>query len=120
MEWENTLKRKPPQVIAKEKSAILDSLSAKQKKRLKKTLQAAEPSEYFGQDFTKLGELIDMMKALEFIKSDNKLDKRVKTLEDSNIDIVATATKLRKEYETTYRALRGMIYPQKKGDLRNE
>ena len=124
MKWEETLKTKKinrsPQVIAKDKSPILDSLSTKERKRLKKTIQAAEPSEYFGQDFTKLGELIDMMKALDFIKSDTKLDKRVKTLEDSNIDIVATASKLRKEYETTYRALRGIVYPQKKGDLRDD
>ena len=120
MEWENTLKRKPPQVIAKEKSAILDSLSPKQRKRLKKTLQAEEPSEYFCQDFTKLGELIEMMEGLDLIKDDSKLNKKMKSIGEQNVDMVATASKLRKEYETTYRALRGMIYPQKKGDLRNE
>ena len=36
---------------------ILDTLNPKERKRLKKTLQTAEPSEFFGQDFTKLGEL---------------------------------------------------------------
>ena len=32
------------------------------------------------------------------------------------IDIVATATKLRKEYELLYRQLRDLVYPQKKRD----
>ena len=27
---------------------------------------------------------------------------------------------LRKEYETVYRALRGLVYPKRKGDLRDE
>ena len=115
MEWENTLKRKPPQVIAKEKSAILDSLSTKQRKRLKKTLQAAEPSEYFGQDFTKLGELVDLMKDLELIKSDKKMNKRMKTISEKNLDIIATAAKLRKDYEESYRQLREIVYPKSKG-----
>ena len=35
-----------------EKAEILDSLDEKKRKKLKKTLQAAEPTEYFGQDFT--------------------------------------------------------------------
>ena len=48
--------------VIKEDSPALASLSTKEKKKLKKVLQAAEPSEYFGQDFTKMGELIDLMK----------------------------------------------------------
>ena len=51
---------------------ILDSLDAKQKKRIKKTIQAASPTEFFGQDFTKLGELIDTLKELDLTKSDKK------------------------------------------------
>ena len=37
--------------ILKEDKGLLISLSAKEKKKLKKILQSAEPSEYFGQDF---------------------------------------------------------------------
>ena len=100
------------------KQDILTSLDAKQKKTLKKTLQAAEPSEYFGQDFTKLGELLDMITELELVKSDKKLSKKMKNMEEANLDIVSTASKLRKEYETLYRQIRKLLYPKKGDDLR--
>ena len=99
---------------------ILDSLNAKQKKRLKKTLQAAEPTEFFGQDFTKLGELIETLRELDLTKSDKKLNKKMKSMDERNIDIVATATKLRKEYELLYRQLRDLVYPQKKRDEKDD
>ena len=95
---------------------LLDSLDAKQRKQLKKTLQAAEPTEFFGQDFTKLGELIETLRELDLTKSDKKLNKKMKSMDERNIDIVATATKLRKEYELLYRQLRDLVYPQKKRD----
>jgi len=101
-----------------EKADILSSLDEKKRKRLKKTLQSAEPTEYFGQDFTKLGELLDMMKELDLIKSDKKLSKKMKTMDEQNLDIVATASKLRKEYETLYRQIRKLVYPKKGDDLR--
>mgnify|MGYP006908320478 FL=1 len=91
-------------------------MSDKERKRVKKTIQAAEPTEYFGQDFTKLGELLDMMKDLKLIKSDKKLTKKVKSMDERNIDIVATATKLRKEYELLYRQIEKMLYPRRKVD----
>ena len=40
--------------VIKEDSKVLAGLSQKEKKKLKKVLQAAEPSEYFGQDFTRI------------------------------------------------------------------
>ena len=99
-----------------ETKTILNSLDKKQTKKLKKTLQAAEPTEFFGQDFTKMGDLIDVLKDLDLMKSDKKLSKRMKSMDERNLDIVATATKLRKDYETLYRQLREMIYPKKKGE----
>ena len=93
---------------------LLDNLDSKTKKKLKKTLQSAEPTEFFGQDFTKLGDLIEVLSELEFTKSDKKLNKKLKTMDERNIDIVATATKLRKEYELLYRQLRDLVYPHKK------
>lgn len=95
---------------------ILSSLSDKERKKVKKTVQSAEPTEYFGKDFTKLGELLDMMKELKLIKSDKKLTKKVKSMDERNIDIVATATKLRKEYELLYRQIEKMLYPRRKID----
>jgi|TARA_R100000329_G_C7565649_1_gene200109 hypothetical protein len=100
----------------KVKKGILNSLSEKERKKLKKTFQAAEPTELFGQDFTRMGMIIDMMKSLDLIKDDNKLNKRINSMDERNLDIVATATKLRKEYETLFRQLREIVYPPKKGD----
>ena len=95
---------------------LLDGLDAKKRKRLKKVLQAAQPTEFFGKDFTQMGELIDVLKDLDLVKSDNKLKKKMKSMDDRNIDIVATATELRKDYELLYRQLRDLVYPKKKGD----
>ena len=99
---------------------LLDTLNPKQKKRLKKTLQSAEPSEFFGQDFTKLGELVGELKSLNFIKSDDKLKKKMKGMDERNVDIVASASKLRKEYELLYRQLEDLVYPTKKEAKKDE
>ena len=48
------------------------------------------------------------------MKSDKKLNKKMKSMDERNVDIVATATKLRKEYELLYRQLRDLIYPKGK------
>ena len=106
--------------ILKEYSPLLDSLDAKKRKLVKKKVQAAEPTEYFGQDFTQLGELVDTLRELDLIKSDKKMSKKVKTMSESNVEIVATAAKLRKEYEILYEQLRSLVYPRKEGDLRDE
>lgn len=107
-------------MIEKENSPILDSLDEKKRKRLKKTLQSAEPTEYFGQDFTRMGELIDMLRELDLVKSDDKMKKKFDGIDERNIDMVALSSKLRKEYEVLYRQLREVVYPKRKGDLRDE
>jgi len=116
--WERILKQ--PDMIEKENSPILDSLDEKKRKRLKKTLQSAEPTEYFGQDFTRMGELIDMLRELDLVKSDDKMKKKFDGIDERNIDMVALSSKLRKEYEVLYRQLREVVYPKRKGDLRDE
>jgi hypothetical protein len=103
------------QDVLKEDRGLLVNLSSKEKKKLKKVLQGAEPSEYFGQDFAKMGELVDILKELDLIKSDKKMTKKMKTLSEKNVDIVASAAKLRKAYEDTYRELREIVYPKSKG-----
>ena len=100
------------------KKDILSSLDSKGVKKLKKTLQSAEPTEFFGQDFTKLGELIEVLRELDLTKSDKKLNKKMKSMDERNIDIVATATKLRKEYELLYRQLRDLVYPSNKKEVK--
>ena len=106
MTWKN---------ILKEDKGIFSNLSSKEKKKIKKILAAAEPTEYFGQDFAKMGELVDVMRELDLIKSDKKMTKRMKKLSEKNVDIVANAATLRKAYEDTYRELREIIYPKSKG-----
>jgi hypothetical protein len=112
MTWES--------ILIKEESKILNALDSKEKKKLKKTLQAAEPTEYFGQDFTKLGELIDMMEGLDLVKSDKKLTKRMKSINEQNVDMIATASKLRKQYEQLYRQVRKIVYPKSASRLGDE
>lgn len=100
-----------------EPKELLDSLGPKEKKRLKKVLQSAQPTEFFGKDFTQMGELIRVLRDLKLVKGDDKLNKKMKSMDERNIDIVATATELRKDYELLYRQLRDLVYPsKKKGD----
>ena len=112
MTWED--------ILIKEESDILNALDSKEKKKLKKTLQAAEPSEYFGQDFTKLGDLIEMMQSLDLVKDDSKMKKKMKSINEQNVDMVATASKLRKQYEQLYRQVRKVVYPKSAGSLGEE
>jgi len=109
MSWE--------QIVMKEHSPILEKIDGKKRKKLKKILQSAQPSEYMGQDFTRMGALIDELKNLGLTKS---FKKKLYKMDDANIDIVASAAELRKDYEILYRQLRGMVYPKSKGDLGEE
>lgn len=105
--------------ITKEHSPLLEKLDPKQKKRIKKILQSTQPSEYMGQDFTKLGQLVDELKGAGLLKT-KKMHKKMKAIDEKNISMVATASELRKDYEILYRQLRGMVYPKSKGDLGEE
>ncbi len=102
------------EIIRKENAPLLEKLDPKMKKKVKKNLQAAQPSEFFGQDFTRLGELIETLKSIGVEKSANK---KIEAMEEKNLDIVANAAELRKDYELLYNQVRSMIYPKKKGDL---
>ena len=104
MTWED--------MLIKEENKILNALDSKEKKKLKKTMQTAEPTEYFGQDYTKLGELIEMMEGLDLVKGDSKLTKKMESINEQNVDMVATASKLRKQYEQLYKQLKQLVYPK--------
>tara|TARA_R100000656_G_scaffold113905_1_gene86246 strand:- start:15 stop:473 length:459 start_codon:yes stop_codon:yes gene_type:complete len=106
--------------LLKEESEILNALDSKKKKKLKKVLQAAEPTEYFGQDYTKLGELVTMIESLNLVKDDSKMKKKMKSINEQNVDMVATASKLRKQYEQLYYQVRKVIYPKSAGSLRDD
>ena len=67
--------------INKESSPLLEKLDPKKKKRLKKILQSTQPSEYMGQDFTKLGKLIDELKDAGLMKT-KKMHKKMKAMDE--------------------------------------
>tara|TARA_B100001758_G_C18415142_1_gene618951 strand:+ start:2944 stop:3288 length:345 start_codon:yes stop_codon:yes gene_type:complete len=106
--------------LIKEDSDLLQKVSAKQKKKLKKLVQTSEPSEYMGQDFTKLSDLVKELRSLDMMKSDKKMLKKMKKIDEANVSLIAAASELRKDYETLYRQLRGVVYPKSKGDLGDE
>ena len=114
------IRKQLDELIIKENAPLLEDLDKKQRKAFKKTLQAAEPSEYFGQDFTQLGDLIGMMEELDLVKDDNKMKKKMKSIGEQNVDMVATASKLRKQYEQLYRQVRKVVYPKSAGSLRDD
>ena len=91
---------------------FLEKLEPKQKKKLKKLLQSTQPTEYMGQEMTKLEEVIKEMSALDMVKSDKALKKKMKSFSEKNLDILASAAELRKDYETLYDQIRGVVYPK--------
>mgnify|MGYP003119968530 FL=1 len=114
------LKKMYTDEILKANSPMLDKAPTKKKKKVKKVLQTAQPSEYMGQDFTKLGDLLTELQDLDVNKSDKKMMKKLASLEEKNLNLVSRASELRKDYELMYRQLRGMVYPKSQGDLGDE
>ena len=88
------------------KANLLEKVDSKKKKKLKKLLQTLEPTD-----------LIDELKTLDLIKTDNSFKKKIKGYEEKNLDILASAAKVRKNYETLYSQLRAEVYPKKKGKV---
>tara|TARA_Y100001938_G_C8078636_1_gene427711 strand:- start:1416 stop:1736 length:321 start_codon:yes stop_codon:yes gene_type:complete len=95
------------------KSSVLEKVDSKKRKRLKKLLQASQPSEFFGQDMTKLSSLLDEFKSLD-MKKDERLQKKIEVFEEKNLEILASAAEVRKDYEVLYEQMRKLIYPKQK------
>ena len=98
------------------KSNLLEKVEPKQKKRIKQLMQSAQPTEFFGKDMTQLGDLITEMKSLDMMKADKNLNKKMEGFDEKNLEIVASAAELRKDYEVLYEQIYSMVYPKKKGD----
>ena len=62
---------------------------------------------------THLSDIIEELKGIDLVKSDKKLSKTVDGFDEKNLDILASASELRKDYETLYSQLRKMVYPKK-------
>ena len=104
MAWQEILKA----------SEFLEKLEPKQKKRIKKLLQVTQPTKNMGDEMTKLEEVITEMENLDMVKSDKALTKKVKSFREKNLDLLASAAELRKDYQTLYDQIRSVAYP--KGD----
>ena len=63
-----------------------------------------------------LFDLIEELNGAEIVKTSKPLQKKISKFEEKNLDIMASAAELRKDYETLYLQIREEIYPKKKGD----
>ena len=97
--------------------SLVEKLDPKEKKKIKKLLQSAQPSEFMGQEITQLSDLLTAMKGLDLVKNDKNMQKKFEKFDENNLALVATASELRKDYETLYNQLRAEIYPKKKGKV---
>tara|TARA_B100001778_G_scaffold296092_1_gene268728 strand:+ start:77 stop:400 length:324 start_codon:yes stop_codon:yes gene_type:complete len=102
MAWQEILKA----------SEFLEKLEPKQKKKIKKLLQSTQPTEYMGQEMTKLEEVIKEMEDLDLVKNNKLLTKKMKTFREKNLDILASAAELSKDYQTLYDQIRSVAYPK--------
>ena len=93
---------------------FIEKIDAKKKKKLKKLIQKAQPTNMMGEDMTHLSDIIEELKGIDLVKSDKKLNKTVEGFDEKNLEILASASELRKDYETLYSQLRKMCYPDKK------
>jgi hypothetical protein len=99
---------------------VLEKVDGKQKKRVKKLLQASQPTKFFGKDMTMLSALIDELKTLDLIKTDTSFKKKMEKFEEKNLEILASAAEVRKDYEVLYERLRKTVYPKQKKKLVKE
>jgi len=84
----------------------MDDLNSKQRRKVKTYLQDADPTEYFGEEYLKLGKLINILDEVE--GSTGELE----GLEEDNLKMIKVAASLRKKYENLYRKLREKVYPE--------
>jgi hypothetical protein len=69
---------------------------------------------------TMLSDLIDELKSLDLMKTDNSFKKKIDKFEEKNLEILASAAEVRKDYEVLYERLRKTVYPKQKKKLVKE
>ena len=90
------------------KKADLSELSAKERRKVKTMLQNAHPTEYFGEDYLRLGKVINIIDGL----AENEEAELLEKLGVKNLQMVKTAASLRKKYENLYKKLYDMVYDE--------
>jgi len=84
----------------------VEDLPPKQRKRVKTYMQDADPTEYFGEEYLKLGKIINILEGIVTPEDEKELAE----LDEDNLKLVKLAARLRKHYETLYAALGDMVY----------
>lgn len=87
-------------------SKSIDNLSEKERRRVKSYLQDADPTEYFGEEYLKLGKLINILDEVEGNTGE------LENLDEENLKLVKVLASLRKRYENLYKKIREKIYPE--------
>ena len=90
------------------KKADLSGLSTKERRKVKTMLQNAHPTEYFGEDYLRLGKVINIIDGL----AEDEEAKLLEKLGVKNLQMVKTAASLRKKYENLYKKLYDMVYDE--------
>ena len=87
-------------------SKSIDNLSEKERRRVKSYLQDADPTEYFGEEYLKLGKLINILDEVEGNTGE------LENLDEENLKLVKVLASLRKRYENLYEKIREKVYPE--------
>ena len=87
-------------------SKSIDNLSEKERRRVKSYLQDADPTEYFGEEYLKLGKLINILDEVEGNTGE------LEDLDEENLKLVKILASLRKRYENLYEKIREKVYPE--------
>ena len=102
MAWQEILKA----------SDFLEKLEPKQKKKIKKLLQVTQPTKSMGDAMTKLEDVIAELEGLDLVKTDERLTKKMKSFREKNLNLLASAAELRKDYQTLYAQIKSVAYPK--------
>jgi hypothetical protein len=95
-----------PEKTPEDVNKSIGELDEDERRRVKTYLQNAHPTEYFGEDYLKLGKLINILDEVEGNTGE------LEGLSEENLKVVKLAASLRKRYENLYRKLREKIYPE--------
>jgi hypothetical protein len=90
------------------KKADISSLPTKKRRQVKALLQNAHPTEYFGEDYLRLGKVINIIDGL----AEDEEAKLLEKLGVKNLQMIKTAASLRKKYESLYEKLYDMVYEE--------
>ena len=88
--------------------ADISSLDEEKRREIKAILQNSHPTEYFGEDYLKLGKLINILGDV----ADTDEETLLEELGVETLQMVKKAAALRKIYERLYRTLRDIVYEE--------